>query len=675
MESPDPVDAPDDAIHSRLGTQLRRLGLDHDEVPAQQEAWRRLLEKISDTYREIEERRADPTFSPQRLVETAPELIFSLAANDGRITFLNPAFDTLTGYPRAAWIGGSLIPLIHPADLERTFKHLQEALDGRTPPGFEARIRTRSGTSCSTEITLSPLREKSQVVGIRGTARDLAGSRRRTPQETEITALLRDVERELRTALDGLAGASNGDAETPRRQLAELSQRLQDLTDPQHDRPDLDRQVIDLREILAEAVDQSGVSSLVDACESRVLHPEPLLLLGRRTRLLRILTALLNRLRSGCEEEGRRWRHVELCAETHEVRPELCEVLFSLRAEADEASSEATEADLASHRNPDLTIGDLNKRLIESMGGEIKHAVSSERLWRCAFSLRLAMAEAKRDGEPAVAAAEAAAADRAPAAEKPAARRTSARVLVAEAHPVHAKVLSLMLERQGHSTEIVDSGLAALDALNLESFDLLLLASDLPELDGFDTARSVRLRPWTTRRRPSIVLLAEDLPEDSQQENVDAVLQKPLDLDTARDQIELLLEGRRSPEGADESAEPDVRLEPLQQLYALQPETVIELTENFLANASRQIAKIERAVIEQDCEELRGIAHSLKGSSSTLGAVRLAEHCRTLERRSRDRATEDFEERVEALLKEFGKVESIFRRQLAVWNGDTTDPR
>ncbi|MCS6927465.1 MAG: PAS domain S-box protein, partial [Candidatus Binatia bacterium] len=51
------------------------------------------------------------------LVETSPEVIYSLSPTDGTFTSLNPAFEEITGWSRAEWIGKPFAPLIHPDDL------------------------------------------------------------------------------------------------------------------------------------------------------------------------------------------------------------------------------------------------------------------------------------------------------------------------------------------------------------------------------------------------------------------------------------------------------------------------------------------------------------------------------------------------------------------------------
>lgn len=62
-----------------------------------------------------------------------------------------------------------------------------------------------------------------------------------------------------------------------------------------------------------------------------------------------------------------------------------------------------------------------------------------------------------------------------------------------------------------------------------------------------------------------------------------------------------------------------------------EPDLVSELIELFLADSAQNLAAIEVAVCNRNAAEMRLAAHSLKGSSGSLGATQVAEQCRQLE--------------------------------------------
>ena len=119
------------------------------------------------------------------LVETAPDSIFAVSL-DGALVSLNPAFETLTGWPREEYLGKPFALLLHPDNLTAAMELFQRILQGETLPPLEWRIRHKSGDYTSVEVTTTPQLEQRQVVGLMGIARDLT---ERKQAEKEIQSL------------------------------------------------------------------------------------------------------------------------------------------------------------------------------------------------------------------------------------------------------------------------------------------------------------------------------------------------------------------------------------------------------------------------------------------------------------------------------------------------------
>ncbi len=97
----------------------------------------------------------------------------------------------------------------------------------------------------------------------------------------------------------------------------------------------------------------------------------------------------------------------------------------------------------------------------------------------------------------------------APVAPAPA-RPSTARVLVAEDNPVNQKVITAHLKRLGIPAVIVSNGREALDLLEMQEFDLVLMDCQMPEMDGLAATRAIRERENSAggRRVPIIALTA-----------------------------------------------------------------------------------------------------------------------------------------------------------------------
>src|SRR3989475_11759193 len=90
------------------------------------------------------------------LVENAKDVIYTLST-DGRITSLNPCFETITGWSLADWMGKSFPPIVHPDDLPVALESFQRVLRGETPPTVERRVQAKSGIHIPGDFTETPL--------------------------------------------------------------------------------------------------------------------------------------------------------------------------------------------------------------------------------------------------------------------------------------------------------------------------------------------------------------------------------------------------------------------------------------------------------------------------------------------------------------------------------------
>lgn len=108
----------------------------------------------------------------QALIETANDVIFYLTP-DGRIAALNRAFEIVTGWPRAEWLGKSFVPLLHPDDAAIAVERVRAILGGEPPQRREYRIRRRDGSYAVGEFTLTPEIKDGRGTGIFGIGRDV----------------------------------------------------------------------------------------------------------------------------------------------------------------------------------------------------------------------------------------------------------------------------------------------------------------------------------------------------------------------------------------------------------------------------------------------------------------------------------------------------------------------
>ena len=72
------------------------------------------------------------------------------------------------------------------------------------------------------------------------------------------------------------------------------------------------------------------------------------------------------------------------------------------------------------------------------------------------------------------------------------------RILIAEDNPVNQEIMSAMLELGGYSCDCVYNGTEAIDAIARDSYDLVLMDCQMPEMDGFEATRIIRAKEAST---------------------------------------------------------------------------------------------------------------------------------------------------------------------------------
>ncbi|MDX1609564.1 MAG: ATP-binding protein [Halofilum sp. (in: g-proteobacteria)] len=223
--------------------------------------------------------------------------------------------------------------------------------------------------------------------------------------------------------------------------------------------------------------------------------------------------------------------------------------------------------------------------------------------------------------------------------------KAAARVLVADDNPTNQEVIRLILENAGHVAHIVGDGEEALDALEEETFDVALIDMHMPNRSGIDVIKTYHFMTTSGPPTPMIVLTANvtsDALRQAEEAGAAAYLTKPVGARELAETIDRVLKREPAPAGSagtagvqeprskygdDKSAPSLVSDKTLQRLSSMarDPAFMAELIENFLRDADRVLADMERAEAAGDLEQLKYHAHALHGSSANLGVEALAE--------------------------------------------------
>jgi signal transduction histidine kinase/CheY-like chemotaxis protein/HPt (histidine-containing phosphotransfer) domain-containing protein len=243
----------------------------------------------------------------------------------------------------------------------------------------------------------------------------------------------------------------------------------------------------------------------------------------------------------------------------------------------------------------------------------------------------------------------------------------SLRILIAEDNLVNQKLVTIFLEKLGHSSSVVSNGREAVDAVAREAFDLILMDVQMPEMDGFEATSCIR-QSQTCPRIPIIALTAHAMKGDRERclsNGMDGYVAKPIRMEELRAAIAAAAPSPSAPRPSTQTSLPapsGASLAPMSFSEALKrvsgdEATLKELAELFCREAPLQLRDIYRAVETGDLPTVRRLAHALKGAADIFCSRDCVAAAWQLESHARDGATaqcrddlEDFDHKVQRLL-------------------------
>jgi len=219
---------------------------------------------------------------------------------------------------------------------------------------------------------------------------------------------------------------------------------------------------------------------------------------------------------------------------------------------------------------------------------------------------------------------------------------THLKILLAEDHPTNRRLCELVLESFGLRADIAVNGREALQCVEKQAYDVILMDCHMPEMDGYDTTRAVRELENSKSgfKRPFIIALTANALAGERERclaaGMDDYIAKPF---TSRQLEQVLIRS------LDRSAKVEASLQMtvaagsvlfqaarLDQLCKdLDMENVCAIVKDFLAEMPAQINRMQELVGTETWPEISRLAHSMQGIASSLGLGLLPALLRELE--------------------------------------------
>ncbi len=276
------------------------------------------------------------------------------------------------------------------------------------------------------------------------------------------------------------------------------------------------------------------------------------------------------------------------------------------------------------------------------------------------------------------------------------ARRHPLRILLAEDNIVNQKVALRLLAQMGYRADVAANGLEAIDAIERQVYDVVLMDVQMPELDGFEASREINRR-WPGERHPRIVAMTANAMQGDRElcmaAGMDDYVAKPIrveelvgalercrprgaagapagawgssgtvaGVDVPASAGELRTAGVPAPGTLPDSAGPQaapaagvIDKKVFDRLIATMGAAfAAELIDTSVEDGREQIATLKAALAHRDIDTFRRAAHSLKSTSETVGAIALASLARELEAMARAGSLDGASERLEPLVQAY----------------------
>jgi CheY-like chemotaxis protein len=208
------------------------------------------------------------------------------------------------------------------------------------------------------------------------------------------------------------------------------------------------------------------------------------------------------------------------------------------------------------------------------------------------------------------------------------------KILIAEDNQINQELALAMFARLGYAPEIVINGLEAIAAVRSKAYDLLFLDLHMPKMDGIETTKYL-VREWKnfglTYPRPKIIAMTANAMQGDREVCLDAgmddYISKPIFMDVLEQTV--CKWGCSLHSGTSTAT---IDLTALDRLREISPTLLDRLIPLFInEEAPKLLSSIGASLIAGDAAQISDAAHTLKGTSSALGAVRLARLCQQVE--------------------------------------------
>ena len=218
------------------------------------------------------------------------------------------------------------------------------------------------------------------------------------------------------------------------------------------------------------------------------------------------------------------------------------------------------------------------------------------------------------------------------------------KILMVEDTELNCKFITSLLNKFGLSCDIANEGKSAIEAFKSKKYDLILMDCQMPIMDGYEATREIRNIEGDSSHTPIIAMTANVLKTDEEkcyESGMDAYISKPINTEELLSLISKYV--KIESESVASSTQKIERgmgscindsIEKMMSEVGFTEEEATKLFKEFLIYLSQSILELETLINQNEFENLRRLAHKLKGSGANLRIETIAKLSTQLENES-----------------------------------------
>ncbi len=223
-------------------------------------------------------------------------------------------------------------------------------------------------------------------------------------------------------------------------------------------------------------------------------------------------------------------------------------------------------------------------------------------------------------------------------------------ILIVEDNPTNQDIALAILEGAGVKVQIAKNGKEAIDAVNVDTFDAVLMDMQMPEMDGYEATKMIRQNP-DFDSLPIIAMTAHALKGDKEkclEAGMNGYITKPINQEILFNTLSKIVKTKSvifseneidnknndiesKPQRSIPDSLPGLDIQMAMKMLDMKFDIYQRILKGFYKTTGTLLDKLEASFKNKDWKEVCGLAHNIKGSAANIGAKEVKKNAQDIE--------------------------------------------